>query len=145
MLRTAQLIGLVAGVGGRNGSVGPAELAFGGFPHGTPLGRTERQDATVAFHHDSARIGGGFPHQRDAARRAGLDLLADPFGAAARFSETASGQDQPDAPMARRRQLLGTSFPAAPLIAQDVHLRLTQLFQKLLLHLRLLRGEPVHG
>jgi len=53
-----------------------------------------------------AHIRGRRRYQGDAAALMMIDLVPDPFGAGARFAEAATAEEKPNAPIARRWQLI---------------------------------------
>jgi hypothetical protein len=45
-----------------------------------------------------------------------IDLVPDPFGSGARFAEAATAEEKPNAPIARRWQLI-LSTPGQPIVS----------------------------
>ena len=112
MLRAAQAARFVGAVERRDGAVGPHDPPLRGHVARPLVGRRDRQDAAVALDHHIAGILGGWPDQGDAVG-ARLDPRPDIFGAGPGLAEAASGEQQPDPPIARRRQL-ARPRPLAP-------------------------------
>ena len=68
-------------------------------------GPADREEAAFALDHDGARIERGRRDQRDMPRLTRLDMSADKFSAGAGLAEAAPSEQQPDAPIAGRREL----------------------------------------
>ena len=79
--------------------------------------RADRQQPAFTLDHHGAHIGGGRPHKRDAARLSRSDHRSHVFGAAAGLAKAASREQQPDAPIARRR-FLRVSRLLGPIVVQ---------------------------
>ena len=117
-LRATELVGLVGGVEGRGGAVGPGEAALGRLVVRGIAGGMHSDDAGGALDQDVAGVGGGAGHDDDVAAGVGEGAGADPLGPHARFAEAATGQGEGVVPgVVRGQQLLGAA-PERPVVGQ---------------------------
>ena len=105
VLGTAQPVGLLGGVERADGAVGPGEPALGRLVNRAVVVGGAGEDARLPLHHRVARVGGGRGDQGDAAGQARGDPRQHPLDARAGLAEAASGEDQPDEPVAGRGEL----------------------------------------
>ena len=107
VLRSPQVVGLLGGEGGGDGTIRPGEPSLGGLVPGPEPRWRDRQDAAVPADHVVADVGGGGPDQGDPAMFAGLDLVTDPLGGGAGLAGAAAHEQEPGAPVAVGRPLAG--------------------------------------
>jgi hypothetical protein len=110
VLRTAQPVRLVGREQCRDRTVRPGQAMQRRLVIGPLLGRPDRQNAALPFDHDIADIERGRRDQRDAPRQAELGTRPNKLGAGAGLAKAAPGEQQPDAPVAGRRFLLGAGL-----------------------------------
>src|SRR4029077_480149 len=106
MLGTAQPFRLLGAKGRGDGSVRPGQAPLRGLVYRPAPWRRHRENAALSFYQDIARIGGG---RRDDANPAGPSrgaLTAYPFCQGAGLAKAAAGEQEPDRPIAGRRELI---------------------------------------
>ena len=116
MLRAAQAVRFPGGIKIGLRAVGPDQPPQRGFvDRGERSGRGV-ENAAFALDHDRAHFGQARAHQRDPGVGIGARHVADPLRPGTRLAKSATGADQPDSPVARRRVL----FVPAPHLPMPV-------------------------
>lgn len=123
VLRAAEAVGFVSGVRRGDRAVGPGEAPLRGLVGGPITRRTHRQDAGFAFDHDVSRVRRGGSDQGDSPDE--VLLLTNPLRPDAGLPPPAAGFHEPDAPVARRRELFGPR-PRRPVVGEGLSLRRAQ-------------------
>ncbi len=89
------------------GTTRPGQLAQRWLKAWPVLGRAAGQQSAFPFHHDAAHFAERGADQGNVCLRIGARHHGDPFGSSTRLAKAAPGADQPQAPVTRRRHLLG--------------------------------------
>src|SRR5579859_4027307 len=116
MFRPAHVVGVVRAIRGRHRAVGPRQAAFGWLIRRAEPRRGDTQDTAFAFHHHVSHISGGTRDDGEPVTAPAFHLRTHPFRARAGLAEAATREEEPDAPVARRRQLIVTR-PKGPAVA----------------------------
>src|SRR5437868_11682271 len=108
MLGTAQPFRLLGTEGRRNGAIRPGQPPFRGLVSRPKPWRRDRENAAVSFDQNVADIGGGGRDEGDPAGPSRSRLMADPFCQGAGLAKAPTRKQQPNLPIPRWRQLVGT-------------------------------------
>lgn len=144
VLRAAQAFGFLRRIDQRLRPIGKAQPFERGFEHRAVIRRAAGDDAAFAFHHHRARFGKRGRHQRNAGLGTAFGNGAHPFGTAAGLAETAPGQNQPDSPIAGRRQLFVTRHHS-PVIGPFILLVLIHGSRDLRRCIHIIIGQPIEA
>ena len=141
VLRTAQPLRLIGAEQRRDRAVRPDEPPLRGFITRALSGRRDPQDAAFPFDHYVARIGSGWRDEGDAAGRPARRAGPHQFGAGPRLAKSTPCEQQPDAPLARGRQLVGPR-PETPIVQYRKCLIRSQRADQFIPRDLRQRGEP---
>ena len=108
MLRSTEPIRLFARKHRRLRAIRPSKAPLAGLVCRSVRVRRDGEQTTLALDHRVSNVGRGRPYQRDTRHAGGLGESPHPFCSGPRLAGAAPSQNEPDAPITRRRKLLGS-------------------------------------